>query len=104
MLRYAEYIEKAVELGIPDIIAHPDIYLSKKRNFGKIEKEVATRICQLAEKYQIPLEINLNNNNDYQTIMNNLHLTKQFTSEDLAMKAKITKAKANFNSKYFIIS
>ena len=33
-------------------------------------------------------------NNDYQTIMNNLHLTKQFTSEDLAMKAKITKAKA----------
>ena len=47
---------------------------------------------------QIPqnlyVEINLNNNNDYQTIMNNLHLTKQFTSEDLAMKAKITKAKA----------
>ena len=33
-------------------------------------------------------------NNDYQTIMNNLHLTKQFTSEDLAIKAKITKAKA----------
>ena len=81
LLRYAEYIEKAVELGIPDIIAHPDIYLSKKRNFGKIEKEVATRICQLAEKYQIPLEINLNNifqrTYNENRILNNFPLDEQ---------------------------
>ena len=81
LLRYAEYIEKAVELGIPDIIAHPDIYLSKKRNFGKIEKEVATRICQLAEKYQIPLEINLNNifqrTYNENRILNNFSLDEQ---------------------------
>lgn len=47
---------------------------------------------------QIPqnlyLEINLNNNSDYQNIIHNLNLTRQFTSEDLAIKAKITKAKA----------
>lgn len=81
LLRYAEYIEKAVELGIPDIIAHPDIYLSKKRNFGNIEKEVATKICQVAEKYQIPLEINLNNifqrTYNENRILNNFPLDEQ---------------------------
>ena len=59
LLRYAEYIEQAVENGLPDIIAHPDIYLYKVKEFGKTEEEVARRIAKIAEKYQIPLEINL---------------------------------------------
>lgn len=61
LLKYADYIEKAIELGIPDIIAHPDLYMSKRNSFGEVEKEVAHRICKTAEKYNIPLEINLNN-------------------------------------------
>lgn len=59
LIRYAEYIEKAVEQGLPDIIAHPDIYLFKVDKFGKTEETVARRIAKVAEKYQIPLEINL---------------------------------------------
>lgn len=59
IMEYANYIEKAIELGIPDIIAHPDIYMFKRKNFGKDEEEVANRICKAAEKYNIPLEINL---------------------------------------------
>ena len=49
-----------MELGIPDIIAHPDLYMLKKKEFGKIEEKVAHLICKAAEKYNIPLEINLN--------------------------------------------
>lgn len=59
IIRYAEYIERAIELGIPDLIAHPDIYMFKRNGFGKIEKEACERICKVAEKYEIPLEINL---------------------------------------------
>lgn len=81
LLRYANCIEKAVELGIPDIIAHPDIYLSRKRKFGDIEKEVAIRICKIAEKYKIPLEINLNNifqrTYNENRILNNFPLDEQ---------------------------
>lgn len=59
LIRYGKYIEKAMELGIPDIIAHPDIYMYRRKEFGKVEQEVAEMIGKTAEKYQIPLEINL---------------------------------------------
>lgn len=59
LIRYAEYIEKAMELNIPDIIVHPDIYMCKREKFGNIESIVANMICKAAEKYNIPLEINL---------------------------------------------
>ena len=60
LLKYAEYLEKAMEYNIPDIIAHPDIYLFNRNEFGKSEAEACNIICQAAEKYNIPLEINLN--------------------------------------------
>ena len=59
LIRYAEYVEKAMELNIPDIIAHPDTYMIGRKNFGEIEDKVANMICKAAEKYNIPLEINL---------------------------------------------
>ena len=59
LLRYADYIDKALEIGLPDIIAHPDIYMYGRDSFGKIEKIVAHKICKSAEKYKVPLEINL---------------------------------------------
>ena len=59
LIRYAEYLEKAMELNIPDIIAHPDTYMINRKNFGEIENKVANMICRAAEKYDIPLEINL---------------------------------------------
>ncbi|MCI8352616.1 MAG: PHP domain-containing protein [Clostridia bacterium] len=61
LIRYAEYVEKAMELNIPNIIAHPDIYMMKRKEFGNIENVVANMVCKAAEKYNIPLEINLNN-------------------------------------------
>ena len=59
LIAYAKYIELAVKKGLPDIIAHPDIYMLNRNSFGKIEEKVANLICKTAEEYQIPLEINL---------------------------------------------
>lgn len=60
IIRYGEYIENAMELGIPDIIAHPDVYCLNSDKFTETDEITARRICKAAEKYQIPLEINLN--------------------------------------------
>lgn len=81
IIRFAEYIEEAMRLGIPDIIAHPDIYMLSRKSFGVVEEKVANMICMAAEKYNIPLEINLGNifNSTYfeNRILNNLPLEKQ---------------------------
>ncbi len=62
LIQYAEYIDKAMELGIPDIIAHPDFFMRPDgKQFGKIEAKISHMICESSEKYSIPLEINLNN-------------------------------------------
>lgn len=62
---YAQSIETAVSKGIPDIIAHPDIYL---RSSGKgeadyhmteKEREIAERICQTCADNNIPIEMNM---------------------------------------------
>ena len=50
----------AMEKRIPDIIVHPDIYMLSREKFGETESKVAHMICKSAEKYSIPLEINLN--------------------------------------------
>lgn len=60
LIRYAQYIEKAMEYNIPDIIAHPDIFMINSKEFGEIEAKISHMICKSAEKYNIPLEINLN--------------------------------------------
>ena len=60
LIRYAQYIEKAMEYNIPDIIAHPDLFMVNSKEFGKIEEKISHMICKSAEKYNIPLEINLN--------------------------------------------
>ncbi len=59
LFRYAEYIVTAMQKGIPDIIVHPDLYMISRKDFGMVESQVAHIICKAAEKYNIPLEINL---------------------------------------------
>lgn len=71
IMRYAEYLENAMKLGIPDIVAHPDTYMTGRKEFGEVESKVASIICKSAEKYNIPLEINL------AQIFNNTYNRKQ---------------------------
>ena len=65
LLRYAEYIKLAVEKNIPDIIAHPDLFMLGRNKFGDVEKQVSNIICSVAEQYGVPLEINLSDPNLY---------------------------------------
>lgn len=60
MFRYGEYLKQAMELHIPDIIAHPDICFRHTEEFGEEEEKITRTICETAEKTGIPLEINLN--------------------------------------------
>lgn len=60
LLKYAELIVKAIEFKIPDIIAHPDLFMYARNSFGEIEYKVSNMVCKAAEKYNIALEINLN--------------------------------------------
>lgn len=60
LIRYAEYIREAMRLGIPDIIAHPDLFMKIEDKFEETETKVTKIICEAAEKYNIPLEININ--------------------------------------------
>ena len=64
VLKYAEYIKVAIEKNIPDIIAHPDIYMLGRNTFTNIDAKAAHIICAVAEKYEIPLEINLSHPNE----------------------------------------
>lgn len=59
LIRYAEYLDKAMELNIPDAIAHPDVFMNAKDTFDEIDAKVSNMICKSAEKYNIPLEINM---------------------------------------------
>lgn len=65
ILRYAEYIIESIRNNIPNIIAHPDIYMLGRKNFDKVEEKVARLICNQAEKFGVAIEINLSQPNSY---------------------------------------
>ena len=60
MIQYVCLMSKALEERLPDIIAHPDLFLKYRREFGEKEEFITREICELAQKYQVPMEINLN--------------------------------------------
>ena len=60
MDNYAQTIEEALSLGIIDILAHPDFVMLAREDFKSKDEEIANRILQAAEKYNVPVEINLN--------------------------------------------
>ena len=63
--KYAKYIKIAIEKNIPDIIAHPDVYMLSRDNYTEVDEKVAHIICSAAEKYGIPIEINLSHPNEF---------------------------------------
>lgn len=56
---YADCLENACKDKYANILAHPDLYMIHKTEFGKKEAELAHRICEIAVNYNVPLEINL---------------------------------------------
>ena len=95
LIRYAKYIEKAMQLNLPDIIAHPDMYMMNRKQFGEIESKTADIICKSAEEYNIPLEINLNN------IFSNTYLENRMLNNELLEKQKEKLQKVFYPCKEF---
>lgn len=60
MIQYVCLINKALEAGIPDIVAHPDLFLKYRKKFGKKEEFITRQLCTIFQKYRVPVEINLN--------------------------------------------
>jgi len=58
LIMYAESIIAAINKGLPDVIAHPDLFMQARDNFGEIEEKITRAICRAAAKKGIPLEIN----------------------------------------------
>ena len=59
LIKYANYIEKAIKNNIPDIIVHPDLFMLNRTKFGLNEEKATRIICKSASENNIPLEINL---------------------------------------------
>lgn len=55
---YAESIISAMDKGLPDVIAHPDLFMQARDSFGAREEEITRAICRKAIEKGIPLEIN----------------------------------------------
>ena len=60
ILLYASLIEKACSTGLPDIIAHPDLFMFSKEVWTPACEQAAEIIARAAVEADIPLEINLN--------------------------------------------
>lgn len=59
VLHYADLVCQACAQGLPDLIAHPDLFLFSKPEWTDACTEATHRICQSACEEDIPLEVNL---------------------------------------------
>ena len=57
---YINEITKALKTGLFTYFAHPDLILTIYESFNNKAEKTARTICELAKKYNTPLEINLN--------------------------------------------
>lgn len=77
VIRFAEYVERAIAMGLPDILAHPDVYLNNRQGeFTATDEKVAHRICRAAAEADLPVELNLHN------IFVNTYRTDNILNED----------------------
>ena len=63
LILYGKSIEKAINTDyngkpLPDVIAHPDLFMKCRDEFGDLEKRITRAICEAAINKGIPLEIN----------------------------------------------
>ena len=59
ILLYAGQIKEALEEGLVDIVAHPDLFMFGREYWNESCTEAAKIICDAAKKADIPLEVNL---------------------------------------------
>ncbi len=57
---YGKLVVEAIEKGLPDILAHPDLFMYGKEEWTATCEKVAHDICKAAQDHQVILEVNLN--------------------------------------------
>ncbi|MGB4984347.1 MAG: histidinol-phosphatase [Erysipelotrichaceae bacterium] len=59
LVEWVKRIEIAMKTNLVKIIAHPDLFMLVRDEFGELEGKAADAICRLSKQYNVPLEINL---------------------------------------------
>ena len=54
---YAESIISAMDKDLPDVIAHPDLFMQARDIFGAKEEEITRAICRKAIEKGIPFPV-----------------------------------------------
>lgn len=55
---YAKSVIDAMHKKLPNIIAHPDLFMQCRNDFGELEENITREICRAAIETNTPLEIN----------------------------------------------
>lgn len=95
--KYANNIITAMEKGLPDIIAHPDLFMRGRKQWGAKEIEISKKICDAAVRFGIPLEINMGE------LPKNKASIKENLQEDEAIRVIAEKTKVP-NKKFWEIA
>lgn len=59
LIYYADEIERGIETGLYDIVAHPDFFMCSRNNWNNICEQCAYQICRAAKTRCVPLELNI---------------------------------------------
>ena len=59
MLLYAGQIKEALEAGMADIVAHPDLFMYSRAQWSDACEQAAQMICDAALAADVPLEVNM---------------------------------------------
>ena len=59
LICYAKEVERGIHTGLYNILAHPDYFMCARSDWNDKCNESAYRICQVAKKARIPLELNI---------------------------------------------
>lgn len=84
-IEYAKKVCAAIESGIFDIVAHPDIFMQYRNGIPKEHQEeyfynaleASAMICKKAKEYNIPLELNLGATHVYDRKIESPYLSKE---------------------------
>lgn len=58
--RYYLCVKAGLKSGLYKYLAHPDLYTREFKEIDKVYFKYAKKICKVAKKYNVPIEINLN--------------------------------------------
>lgn len=78
LLRYANDLIEGMKSGLFAYVAHPDLYVHPFKEWNPFLEKIAHMICEAAEKYNMPLEINMGKKGVYPSNGNLMYPCDEF--------------------------